>query len=213
MTESLSNQSNEEDQKPLMPVGLFANGIRKLINNKLSEEVYEMEEIPMPLTNIEIKGSIINRFAKIDLIHYYYNPIDKYLDTVYKFPRGLMQVFDGLKVTYDDQVIEGIIGEKQKIERIYEEQIQEGKTVVKTKPITTTSSYSLFDLLETKIGNIPPKKEIKVSFSFIQSLDITMNKKYRLCIPMVLTPRYIPNKQIMDLLDEMIYVQNIVNIV
>ena len=209
MTESLSTQSNEENQYPAMPVGLFANGFRNLVNNKLSEEVDEMDEIPMPLTNIEIKGSTINRFAKIDLIHYYYNPTDKYLDTVYKFPRGLMQVFDGLKVTYDDQVIEGIIGETEKIERIYEDNVQEGKTVVKTKPIRTTSSFTQFDLLETKIGNIPPKKEIKVVFSFIQTLDITMNKKYRLCIPMVLTPRYIPTQQILNLLDKMICVQNI----
>ena len=209
MSESISTQSNEENKGPAMPCGLFANGFRQLINNILSEEVEEMEEIQMPLTNIEIKGSAINRFAKIELIHYYCNPTDKYLDTVYKFPRGLMQVFDGLKVTYDDQVIEGIIGETEKIERIYEENVQEGKTAVKTKPIRTTSSSTQFDLLETKIGNIPPKKEIKVSFSFIQSLDISMNKKYRLCIPLVLTPRYIPNKQILDLLNKMIYVENI----
>ena len=68
--------------------------------------------MPVPLTKIEISGSIINRFAKLSLIHHYYNPLDKYLDTVYKFPRSLMQCFDGIKVTYDDQEIEGIIGEK-----------------------------------------------------------------------------------------------------
>ena len=209
MTETLSTQSKEENQDPAIPCGLFANGFRQLINNKLSEEVDEMEEIQMPLTNIEIKGSAINRFAKIELIHYYCNPTDKYLDTIYKFPRGLMQVFDGLKVTYDDQVIEGIIGESEKIERIYEENVQEGKTAVKTTPIRTTSSTTQFDLLETKIGNIAPKKEIKVSFSFIQSLDISMNKKYRLCIPLVLTPRYIPKRQIFDLLSKMIYTENV----
>jgi hypothetical protein len=95
MTETQSTHSNEkENVDPAIPIGLYANGIRKLILNQLSEEVEEMEEMIMPLTNIEIKGSIINRFAKIELIHYYFNPTDKYLDTVYKFPRGLMQVFD-----------------------------------------------------------------------------------------------------------------------
>jgi hypothetical protein len=162
---------------PAIPIGLYANGIRKLILNQLSEEVEEMEEMIMPLTNIEIKGSIINRFAKIELIHYYFNPTDKYLDTVYKFPRGLMQVFDGLKIYYDDKVIEGIIGETAKIDKIYEEQVEQGKTVAKTNPIRTTSSQNQFDLLVTKIGNIAPGKKIKVCFSFIQSLDITRNKK------------------------------------
>ena len=210
MTETQSTHSNEkENMDPAIPIGLYANGIRKLILNQLSEEVEEMEEMIMPLTNIEIKGSIINRFAKIELIHYYFNPTDKYLDTVYKFPRGLMQVFDGLKIYYDDKVIEGIIGETAKIDKIYEEQVEQGKTVAKTNPIRTTSSQNQFDLLVTKIGNIAPGKKIKVCFSFIQSLDITRNKKYRLFIPFVLTPRYVPSKQILDLLGNMIYKQNI----
>ena len=163
----------------------------------------------MPLTKIEIKGSIINRFAKIELIHYYYNPTDKYLDTVYKFPRALMQVFDGLKIYYDDKLVEGIIGETEKIERIYEEQVEQGKTVAKTNPISTTNSYTQFDLLVTKIGNIGPGKNMKVCFSFLQLLDISRNKKYRLCIPFTLTPRYIPSKKIIDLLGNMIYNQKI----
>ena len=192
MSESFSAQTNEEDQELSMPVGLFATGFNKILNNQLSEEIEEMDEIQIPLTNIEIKGSIINRFAKIELIHYYFNPTDKYLDTVYKFPRGLMQVFDGLKINYDDKVIEGIIGETAEIEAIYEEKVKEGKTAVKTSPLSTTSSYTQFDLLETKLGNIPPNKKIKVCFSFIQLLENTMNKKYRLKIPFVLTPRYIP---------------------
>ena len=211
MSESQSTHSNEEENiDPAIPVGLYAKGIRKLLsNNILSEEVEEMEDMIMPLTNIEIKGSIINRFAKIQLIHYYFNPTDKYLDTVYKFPRSLMQVFDGIKIDYDGKIIEGVIGETAKIDKIYEEQVEQGKTVAKTNPIRTTSSQTQFDLLETKIGNIAPNKEIKVCFSFIQMLDISQNKKYRLFIPFVLTPRYIPSQNILDLLSKMIYNQNI----
>jgi ubiquitin/uncharacterized protein YegL len=211
MSESQSTHSNEEENiDPAIPVGLYANGIRKLIsNNILSEEVEEMEDMIMPLTNIEIKGSIINRFAKIQLIHYYFNPTDKYLDTVYKFPRSLMQVFDGIKIDYDGKIIEGVIGETAKIDKIYEEQVEQGKTVAKTNPIRTTSSQTQFDLLETKIGNIAPNKEIKVCFSFMQMLDISQNKKYRLFIPLVLTPRYMPSQNILDLLSKMIYNQNI----
>jgi len=164
MSESQSTHSNEEENiDPAIPGGLSANGIRKLIsNNILSEEVEEMEDMIMPLTNIEIKGSIINRFAKIQLIHYYFNPTDKYLDTVYKFPRSLMQVFDGIKIDYDGKIIEGVIGETAKIDKIYEEQVEQGKTVAKTNPIRTTSSTTQFDLLQTKIGNIAPCKKIKI---------------------------------------------------
>ena len=209
MAENPSTFSNEKNEDPSIPCGLFAKGFRKMVSNILSEEVEEMEEMTMPLTNIEIKGSIINRYAKIELIHYYFNPTDKYLDTVYKFPRALMQVFDGLKIYYDDKVVEGIIGETEKVERIYEEQVEQGKTVAKTNPIRTTSSERSFDLLVTKIGNIAPGKKMKVSFSFLQMLDISRNKRYRLYIPFTLTPRYIPSKEIMSLLGNMIYNQSI----
>ena len=209
MSTSSFDDSNKENQDPTIPVGLFALGYRKVINNKLTEESEKMEEMQMPLTKIEIKGSIINRFAKIELIHYYINPTDKYLDTVYKFPRSLMQAFDGLKVTYDDKIIEGVIGEKKKVEYIYKKEIQKGNTAIKTEPISTSDSFIYFDLLETKIGNIPPNKKIKISFSIIQLLENSMNKKYRLKIPFVLTPRYIPNKIILNLLNKMIYSQNI----
>lgn len=123
--------SNENYQDPTIPVGLFALGYKKIINDKLSEESERMEDMPMPLTNIEIKGSIINRFAKVEIIHYYFNPTDKYLDTLYKFPRSLMQAFNGLKVTYDDKIIEGIIAEKEKvkifIKRKLKKEIQQSK--------------------------------------------------------------------------------------
>ena len=149
--------------QPLELCGLYAKGFRKIINNKLSDEGEEMEEIPMPLTNIEIKGSIINRFAKLEIIHYYFNPTDKYLDTAYKFPRSLMQSFDGLKVSFDDKNIEGIIAEREKVEKIYKEEVEKGNTVIKTVPISTTDSFTFFDVLETSIGNNLQKRKLKLA--------------------------------------------------
>ena len=68
----------------------------------------------IPLTNLEIKGSIINRFAKLEIVHYYFNPTDKNCDTLYKFPKSLIQVFDGLKIAYDDEINEAVVDEKEK---------------------------------------------------------------------------------------------------
>ena len=49
MTDTQSTHSNEEsDIDPAIPVGLYANGVRKFISNKLSEEVEQMEEMIMP---------------------------------------------------------------------------------------------------------------------------------------------------------------------
>ena len=48
MTETQSTHSNDEEIDPSIPVGLYANGVRKLISNKLSEEIEEMDEMIMP---------------------------------------------------------------------------------------------------------------------------------------------------------------------
>ena len=61
------------------------------------------------------------------------------------------------------------------------------------------------DILITKIGNIPPKKEIKIIFSFIQTLDISINKKYKFILPLVLTPRYCPLEKTLNLLKDYIF--------
>jgi len=56
----------------------------------------------------------------------------------------------------------------------------------------------------TNIGNIPPKKEISITFSFIQTIDISRGKILQFVLPLVLTPRYIPKKNIIKLLEDFI---------
>lgn len=41
--------------KESIPVGLYANSFRRLLNNMLSTESVEMDEIQVPLTKIKIK--------------------------------------------------------------------------------------------------------------------------------------------------------------
>ena len=56
----------------------------------------------------------------------------------------------------------------------------------------------------THIGNIPPKKEISISFSFIQTMDISRGNIFQFVLPLVLTPRYIPSESIKKLLEDYI---------
>ena len=52
----------------------------------------------------------------------------------------------------------------------------------------------------TNIGNIPPKKELLITFSFIQTIDISRGNIFQFVLPLVLTPRYIPKENIKKLL-------------
>ena len=155
----------------------------------------------IPLYFVDIEGEVVDQFAKIKLTHKYFNPTDQVLDTIFKFPKGLYQVFDGLTVEMNGKTIIGLIGEKRKAREQYEKAVKEGKTAVKTESIQTSKdNFQFFDLLITNIGNIPPMQSINLVFSFIQQLDISCNKKLSLILPLTLTPRYIPSSTIADII-------------
>ena len=176
----------EEDDYAAAPLGLYSEG--------------EM----LPLFSTEINAVIYDKFAKVQLIHSYFNPYDNYLDTAFKFPKGLYQVFDGIEAEIDGKKMKGLVGLKKNIRVKFVDELSKGSTVIETEEITPSSKKVQSDLLITKIGNIPPKKEIKVIFSFLQTLDVSVNKKLKFVLPLVLTPRYVPLEKTFNLLKDYI---------
>ena len=161
----------------------------------------------LPLTFINIEAIIYNNFAKVNLTHKYFNPTDSYLDTVFKFPKGLYQIFYGLTIKMEDKELIGLIGDKMEIKKQFQKDKIKGNTSIMTEGINNTKNKinNNFDLLVTKIGNIPPKKEIQITFSFIQKLDISQGKVYKLILPLTLTPKYVPDEVYLNLLKKYIF--------
>ena len=56
----------------------------------------------------------------------------------------------------------------------------------------------------TNIGNIPPKKELSITFSFIQTVELSRGNIFQFVLPLVLTPRYIPSENIIKLIEDYI---------
>ena len=166
--------------------------------------LYSNDEI-LPLFSTDIYAEINDKFAKVKLTHIYYNPYDDYLDTCFKFPKGLYQVFDGIEAEIDGKKIKGLIGLRKNVRIKYVTEVAKGSTVIKTEELCPASSKVKNDILITQIGNIPPKKEIKITFSFLQTLDVSLNKKFKFLLPLVLTPRYVPVKKTFNLLKNLIY--------
>ena len=179
--------STEADENCREPLGLYAK-----------------DEI-LPIFSTEINADINDKFAKVKLSHTYYNPYDEYLDTRFKFPKGLYQVFDGLEAEIDGKKIKGLVGLRKNVEIKYVNDVSKGSTVIKTEEVNPSSSKTKSGLLITNVGNIPPKKEVKITFSFIQTLDISLNKKLKFVLPLLLTPKYIPVQSTLNLLKDFIY--------
>ena len=101
--------------------------------------LYTKDEI-LPIFSTDIKADINDRFAKVKLTHIYYNPYDEYLDTCFKFPKGLYQVFDGIEAEIDGKIIKGLVGLKKNIRIKYVNELSKGSTVIKTEELTPSST-------------------------------------------------------------------------
>ena len=124
--------------------------------------LYSKDEI-LPLFSTDIYADINDKFAKVKLTHIYYNPYDEYLDTSFKFPKGLYQVFDGIEAEIDGKKIKGLVGLRKNVRLKYVNELAKGSTVVEVEELCPESTKAKADLLITHIGNIPPKKEIKIT--------------------------------------------------
>ena len=97
-----------------------------------------------------------------------------------------------------------MVGEIIEVRKIFKSQYDEGSTVIKTEEVVKESLNITSDIMITNIGNIPPKKELTITFSFIQTIDISRGNIFQFILPLVLTPRYIPSHNILKLLEDYI---------
>ena len=159
----------------------------------------------IPLYFIDINADIIDQFAKVKLTHKYFNPTDHVINTIFMFPKGLYQVFDGLTVEMNEKTLIGLVGKKENVDRNFEAEEEKGNTVVKTETVQRHRYNRMIDLLRTTIGNILPNETISLTFSFIQKLDIFLNKRFSLMLPLTLTPRFVPSSTVLNLIEKYIY--------
>ena len=159
----------------------------------------------IPLYFIDINADIVDQFAKVKLTHKYFNPTDHVLNTIFMFPKGLYQVFDGLTVEMNGKTLIGLVGKKENVDKKFKAEEKKGNTVVKTETVQRHHYNRAIDLMRTTIGNILPNEAISLTFSFIQKLDISLNKRFSLMLPLTLTPRFVPSSTVLNLIEKYIY--------
>ena len=115
----------------------------------------------IPIFFTDIKADIFGKFAKIKLTHKYFNPYDDYLDTSFKFPKGLYQVFDGLEATIDGKIIKGVVGEKKRLRSIYTDQVSKGSTVIQSELVPSNCEDISPSLMVTNIEIFLLKKNFQ----------------------------------------------------
>lgn len=139
----------------------------------------------IPLKNIDITVKITDSIAHITQTQEYINPTTQNLEVVYYFPKSISSVFDSLTIDYNDRIVKGEVLTRETAMLAYKESIETGETVAIAK-----QTKNCKDIIKLNIGNFLPKSIAKVTFTYIQPLDLSMNKFWKLTIPSTLTPRY-----------------------
>lgn len=110
------------------------------------------------------------------------------LETEYFFPISIDACYDGFKARVGDKIIEGLVKEKEQAKKEYKETIKKGNTAAYAE-----LNEKVNDIMKVQVGNIPPLTEIEIEFSYLERVEVSMNKFNKFTIYSTLTPRYSKN--------------------
>jgi len=141
----------------------------------------------LPLKSIKNLIEINEGIARVYILQEYLNDKNVSLETEYRFPINPDAVFDGFEARIDNKYLIGHIKEKKQAQQEYQENLQRGNTVAYSEIEKTA-----IDIMRVNIGNILPDQTIFIKYSYIESLELVLNKFRRFTLYGTLTPRYNP---------------------
>ena len=130
--------------------------------------------------NIEITGLL----ARITLTQTFTNHSDNWQEAVYVFPLAEGAAVDAMVIEVGERRIIGSVKEKEQAKAIYQ-------AAKKTGKLASLLSQQRPNLFTTKVANIAPRKNVKVTISFLQEISYNSDR-FSLRMPLTITPRYIP---------------------
>ena len=146
----------------------------------------ETKEV-IPLRFMDVIVDIDEDCAKVTLAHHYTNLSDNIISTSFNFPKSPDAVFHSLLIKNGKDQVEAIVDERKKIQTKYVEAEKKGDTVVMSEVGSTFLSQTM---VTTKIGNFLPKEDMILTYTYVEKLNVSMNKYYKFILPATLTPRY-----------------------
>lgn len=137
----------------------------------------------LPLKQLNVNAKIQDYIAEITYTQTYNNPFEIRLETDYFFPISSGACFNSFQAKFGNTTIQGLVKEKEEARQTYEHHKEQGDLVAYAE-ITEESE----SVMCVKIGNIPPGAEIEITLSYIERVEISMNKFWRLTLYSSLVP-------------------------
>jgi len=131
----------------------------------------------LPLKQLIMEAKINDYIAEITYKQTYSNPYDINLETEYFFPITSGVCFHNFQAKFEQTIVKGIVKGKEEAKQIYNFHKDKGDVVAFAEISDENES-----VMCVKLGNIPPTTEIEVIFSYIERVEISLNKFWRLTL-------------------------------
>jgi hypothetical protein len=137
----------------------------------------------IPLTSVEIKGSIIDFVGKIRVTQTYINKYARNIEAKYLFNLDENSTVTGMSMIIGDRVLASHIEEKSQARQTYETAISEKKT-------TSLLEKAANGIYTMNVGNILPNQEVKIEFEYLTKLECTEEGQMKFVLPTNISPKY-----------------------
>nr|XP_022326522.1 von Willebrand factor A domain-containing protein 5A-like isoform X3 [Crassostrea virginica] len=145
-------------------------------------------EQSVPLKKIDIEVSIKGFIANVRSDLHYINDSDENLETKFLFPLDSDSAVYKFEAEIDGRTIVAEVQEKSQARTTYNDAINSGHTAMYMGEEENTG-----DLFCIELGNLPAQTAAKLSFSYVQELDMNRDNIGTFMLPTVINPRYMPD--------------------
>ncbi|CAK63524.1 unnamed protein product (macronuclear) [Paramecium tetraurelia] len=111
------------------------------------------------------------------------------LDLEYVFSINENAAVTKMKVELGEQIVYGIVKEKEEAKQEFEEGIKQGKTMAYSE-----EDEQFPQIKRLKIGQLAPNKQLRVIFEYIQPLEVYLNKFWKIDISPIIDENYQKNQ-------------------
>jgi ubiquitin/uncharacterized protein YegL len=175
----------EKDNTPIYGPPLpVAKEIVKSFGLYIIDPVTQIQRA-IPLKRISILSSIKNFQSETTYNQIYFNNNPVPITATYYFPVSERATLHNFVCRYEGAEVIGVIHPKDEALEEYNKLVDAGNLVAYTE-VNENSG----DIIKVEIANIPPNKSIEIEFSFVESLEISLQRFLKFSLPATLTPRY-----------------------
>jgi hypothetical protein len=141
----------------------------------------------LPQVDVNVHSTVLSTTSRTILTQTFVNPSDGKLEMVnYTFPLYDGSCVVGFKCTIDDEVIRGVVKDREEAKADYEEAVKKGKHAGLLQQSSLAS-----DTFTTSIGNIPAKTKAVIEITYLGELQYdAQTDGVRFTIPTIISPRY-----------------------